>query len=66
MAKKRRSTSGPYLLHVELLRDRIPDHNRFPYSLPAVRGLTTLPFPEGILIGLAEQLGQQVSRANPR
>jgi predicted ATPase len=27
-----------------LLRDRIPDSNRFPYNLPAVRGLTTLPF----------------------
>jgi predicted ATPase len=31
-------------LHLELLRDRIPDPNRFPYNLPAVRGLTTLPF----------------------
>jgi predicted ATPase len=27
-----------------LLRDRIPDPSRFPYNLPAVRGLTTLPF----------------------
>lgn len=39
-----KSTPGPYLLHLELLRDRIPDPNRFPYDLPAVRGLTTLPF----------------------
>lgn len=44
MARKRRSTPGPYLLHLELLRDRISDPNRFPYNLPAVRGLTTLPF----------------------
>jgi predicted ATPase len=44
VARKRRSTPGPYLLHLELLRDRIPDLNRFPYNLPAVRGLTTLPF----------------------
>lgn len=44
MARKRRSTPGPYLLHLELLRDRIPDSDRFPYNLPAVRGLTTLPF----------------------
>jgi predicted ATPase len=29
---------------LDLLRDRIPDPNRFPYNLPAVRGLTTLPF----------------------
>ncbi|MFL5329260.1 MAG: AAA family ATPase [Gemmataceae bacterium] len=44
MARKRKSTPGPYLLHLELLRDRIPDANQFPYNLPAVRGLTTLPF----------------------
>ena len=44
MARKRKSKPGPYLLHLELLRDRIPDGSRFPYNLPAVRGLTTLPF----------------------
>jgi predicted ATPase len=44
VARKRRSTPGPYLLQLELLRDRIPDPNRFPYNLPAVRGLATLPF----------------------
>jgi len=44
VARKRRSNPGPYLLHLEILRDRIPDPNRFPYNLPAVRGLTTLPF----------------------
>lgn len=44
MARKRKSTPGPYLLHLELLRDRIPDANRFPYTLPAVRGLTKLAF----------------------
>ena len=44
MARKRRSTPGPYLLHLELLRDRIPDSKQFPFNLPAVRGLTTLPF----------------------
>lgn len=44
MARRRKSTPGPYLMHLELLRDRIPDPNRFPYNLPAVRGLTTLLF----------------------
>lgn len=44
MARKRKSTPGPYLLHLELVRDRIPDGNRFPYTLPAVRHLTKLPF----------------------
>lgn len=44
MAKKRRSTPGPYLLYLELLRDRIPDPNCYPYNLPAIRGLTKLPF----------------------
>jgi len=42
--RRRKSTPGPYLLHLELLRDRIPDPGRFPYNLPAVRGLTILPF----------------------
>jgi predicted ATPase len=32
------------LLDLELLRERIPDPNRFPYTLPAVRHLTTLAF----------------------
>jgi predicted ATPase len=44
VARKRRSSPGPYLLHLELLHDRIPDLNRFPYNLPAVRGLARLPF----------------------
>ena len=44
MARKVKSGPGPYLLHLELLRDRVPDAGRFPYCLPAVRGLTTLPF----------------------
>ena len=44
MARKRPSTPGPYLVRLELLRERIPDARRFPYSLPAVRHLTTLAF----------------------
>jgi predicted ATPase len=44
VARKRKSNPGPYLLHLELLRDRIPDASRFPYTLPAVRGLTRLSF----------------------
>lgn len=44
MARKRKSNPGPYLLHLEMLRDRIPDANRFPYTLPVVRHLTTLAF----------------------
>ncbi len=44
MARKRKSSPGPYLLHMELLRDRISDPEAFPYHLPAVHGLTTLMF----------------------
>src|SRR4051794_23214896 len=44
MARKRKSNPGPYLLYLELLRERIPDADRFPYTLPAVRHLTTLAF----------------------
>ena len=44
MARRRTSNPGPYLMHLELLRDRIPDATRFPYNLPAIRGLTKLLF----------------------
>jgi predicted ATPase len=44
MARKRKSSPGPYLLHLEMLRDRIPNANSFPYILPAIRHLTTLSF----------------------
>ncbi|VTU00488.1 atpase aaa : SMC domain protein OS=Pectobacterium carotovorum subsp. carotovorum (strain PC1) GN=PC1_1155 PE=4 SV=1: AAA_29: AAA_21 [Gemmataceae bacterium] len=44
MARRRKSTPGPYLLHLEVLRDRIADPNRYPFNLPAVRGLARLPF----------------------
>lgn len=44
MPRKRKSNPGPFLLHLELLRDRISDPNRFPYDLPAIRGLTKLAF----------------------
>ena len=43
-ARKRKSTPGPYLLHMEVLRDRIAEPERFPFNLPAVRGLSVLPF----------------------
>jgi predicted ATPase len=32
------------LLHLELDRDRVADAGHYPFNLPAVRGLTTLPF----------------------
>ncbi len=44
MVRKQRSNPGPYLLHLELIRDRISDASCFPYTLPVVRHLSTLPF----------------------
>lgn len=44
MAKRSRSDPGPYLLRLQLLRDRVPAADRFPYTLPAVRHLDTLAF----------------------
>lgn len=44
MAKRRKSTPGPYLSHAEVLWDRVPDAARYPFALPAVRGLTRLKF----------------------
>jgi predicted ATPase len=44
MRRRKVTTRGPFLLHAELLRERITDPDKFPYSLPSIRGLTTLPF----------------------
>jgi predicted ATPase len=44
MRAKRANTSGPYLIHLELLRDRITHPDRFPHTLPAIRHLEILPF----------------------
>lgn len=44
MAKKRKSTPGPYLKVMEILRDRITDPDSFPFSLPAIKSLTKLEF----------------------
>ena len=44
MRKKAKAATGPYLLHVELLRDRVASFDRFPYSLPALRTLDRLSF----------------------
>lgn len=42
--RKAKAAPGPFLLHLELLRDRVPSFDRFPYSLPLVRNLQRLPF----------------------
>jgi predicted ATPase len=44
MRRKAKASPGPFLIHLELLRDRVPSFSRFPYSLPALRGLERLPF----------------------
>jgi predicted ATPase len=41
---KRKNYSAPYVTHLELVPDRIPSPETFPYTLPAIRGLTTLAF----------------------
>ena len=44
MGRRMKRSPGPFLLHAELLRERIPASNPFPYSLPSIGSLTTLPF----------------------
>lgn len=44
MAKRKRNSPGPYLLQLQLLRDRIPTPDRFPYTLPVIRHLDALAF----------------------
>jgi predicted ATPase len=39
--RKRKPSSGPYLIDVELRRDRIADLDHFPFSLPSIRALET-------------------------
>lgn len=40
MSRRRsQSTPGPYLLSVELLRDRVTEPDRFPYTLPVIQHL---------------------------
>ena len=42
--RKPSPTPGPFLLHAELVAERVPRPDRFPYPLPAVRGLGRLAF----------------------
>ncbi len=42
--KKVKSTPGPYLLRVQLLRERVTTPDRYPFNLPAIRNLDTLAF----------------------
>ncbi|MFO0799959.1 MAG: AAA family ATPase [Gemmataceae bacterium] len=42
--RKPTPTPGPFLLHAELLPERVVHPDRYPYTLPAVRGLGRLAF----------------------
>ncbi len=44
MRRKTKAAVGPYLIHLELLRERVPSFEKFPFCLPALRGLTQMPF----------------------
>ena len=44
MARKRSPTVGPYLLHLELLREKVPSFDVFPYCVPVLAHLTKLAF----------------------
>jgi predicted ATPase len=54
MTRKRKITPGPYILYLELVRDRVTDPNRYPYSLPALRHLETLEFHPKVTFFLGE------------
>ena len=43
MATKK-NHSAPYITHLELVHERVPSPDTFPYTLPAIRQLTVLPF----------------------
>jgi predicted ATPase len=44
MRRRKANTPGPFLLEAKLLRERIADPNQFPYCLPAIGSIDTLPF----------------------
>jgi predicted ATPase len=44
MARRLSNDPGPYLRRLEMRRDWIPNPAEFPYNLPAIRHLDTLPF----------------------
>ena len=44
MSRKKQAPRGPYLQDVQLLRERIPAPDQYPFSLPVVRHLSLLPF----------------------
>ena len=54
MGRRKPPSPGPYLLHAELVRDRIPDDRRFPYCLPTVRNLDRLPFHPNVTFFVGE------------
>jgi predicted ATPase len=49
-----KSSRGPYLLETQLLRDRIPALDRYPFCLPAVRNLSRLEFHPGVTFFVGE------------
>lgn len=44
----------PFLREVQLLRDRVPSFDAYPFSLPAVRSLHTLPLHAGVTFLVGE------------
>ena len=42
--RKPRTSPGPFLLRIQLLRDRVTDPDRYPFCLPALRNLEALAF----------------------
>jgi predicted ATPase len=54
VSRRRKSTPGPYLLHAELLHDRIPDSGQFPYTLPFIRHLDRIEFHQRVTFFVGE------------
>jgi predicted ATPase len=42
--RKPKKSPGPYLLRLQLLRDRVSSPDQYPFCLPALRNLDTLEF----------------------
>ena len=54
MSRQKQVSRGPYLVDVQLLRDRVPAADQYPFSLPAVRHLSVLPFHPNVTFFVGE------------
>jgi predicted ATPase len=54
VTSKPKNCSAPYITHLELVHERVPSPETFPFTLPAIRQLTVLPFHDRVTFLVGE------------